>query len=191
MTGPRATSLCLAVLLLCGGALAQDAAPAGPKTVAGVTFTPPADAGWLEEAPSSRMRAAQYRLPRAEGDARDAELVVFHFGGGGGSVEDNLDRWIAQFQQPDGGSSRAAAKLEKKQTPDGLTVHLIDLAGTYVAETRPGSGERVNQPGSRLLGAIVETPSGPFFVKLVGPDATVRAARDAFLKFVDSFQAAH
>jgi hypothetical protein len=191
MTRPRATSLCLAVLLVCGAALAQDAAPARPKTVAGVTFTPPADAGWLEEAPSSRMRAAQYRLPRAEGDARDAELVVFHFGGGGGSVEDNLDRWIAQFQQPDGSSSREAAKLEKKQTPDGLTAHLIDLAGTYVAETRPGSGERVNQPGSRLLGAIVETPSGPFFVKLVGPDATVRAANAAFLKFVDSFQAAH
>lgn len=177
--------------LLGAGALAQDAAPPGPKTVAGVTFTPPADGGWIEEAPSSRMRAAQYRLRRAEGDARDAELVIFHFGGGGGSVEDNLNRWIAQFQQPDGRPSREAAKLEEKATPDGLKVHLIDLPGTYVAETRPGSGERVNQPGSRLLGAIVETPSGPFFVKLVGPDATVRAAKDVFLKFVDSFQATH
>ncbi len=191
---PAVLSLTLAALLGAGLALAQDgkpAAPPGPKTVAGVTFTPPKDAGWVEEAPTSRMRAAQYRLRRVEGDPRDAELVIFHFGAGAGSVEDNLDRWIAQLQQPDGRASRDVAKLEQRQTPDGLTAHLIDLPGTYVAETRPGSGERVNQPGSRLLGAIVETPGGPFFVKLVGPDATVRAAKDAFLAFVDSFQAAH
>lgn len=191
----RPALVALALVGLAGPALlAQDEpkpAPPGPRTVAGVTFTPPRDAGWVEEPPRSSMRAAQYRIPRAEGDARDAELVIFYFGGGGGSVEDNLDRWTSQFQQPDGRPSREVAKLEERETPDGLTAHLIDLPGTYVAETRPGSGERVHEPGSRLLGAIVETPAGPFFVKLVGPDATVRAAKDAFLAFVDSFQAVH
>ncbi|MCO5170720.1 MAG: hypothetical protein M9894_30690 [Planctomycetes bacterium] len=170
-------------------AAAQDAPPPpGPKEVAGVRFAPPADAGWVEAPVTNRMRAAQYRPPRAAGDDEDAELVVFHFGGGGGSVEDNLARWISQFRQPDGGSSREAAKLERREV-GGLAAHLIDLAGTYVAETRPGAGERVNKPGWRLLGAIVETPSGPFFVKLVGPSATVEAARPAFTRFVESFRA--
>jgi hypothetical protein len=172
----------------------QDPPPAppalAPKTVAGVTFTPPPDSGWLEEPVTSRMRAAQYRVRRAEGDAEDAELVVFHFGGSAGSVEDNLTRWFAQFQQPDGKPTREAAKVERREL-GGLVLHEVEVGGTYVAETRPGSGERVNKPGSRLLGAIIETPSGPFFVKLVGPDATVAAARAAFKKFVESFSAEH
>lgn len=174
--------------------LAQDPPPApaalAPKTVAGVTFTPPADSGWLEEPVASRMRSAQYRVKRAEGDAEDAELVVFHFGANGGSVEDNLNRWFQQFQQPDGKPTREAAKIERREL-GGLVLNEVEVGGTYVAETRPGSGERVNKPGSRLLGAIVETPAGPFFVKLVGPDATVAAARASFKKFVESFQAEH
>ena len=32
----------------------------------------------------------------------------------------------------------------------------------------------------RLLAAIVETPSGPWFFKMTGPDHTVASARDAF-----------
>ncbi|MCW8141477.1 MAG: hypothetical protein KIT58_21445 [Planctomycetota bacterium] len=185
----RALTLLALTGLLLPAAPAQDApAPPRPKTVAGVSFTPPTDAGWVEEPAANRMRAAQYRLPRAEGDGEDGELVVFHFGGGGGSVEDNLDRWISQFRQPDGGSSKAAAKLERRDV-GGLAAHVIELAGTYVAETRPGAGERVNKPGWRLLGAIVETPAGPFFVKLVGPAATVQAAKPAFTRFVESFRA--
>jgi hypothetical protein len=38
----------------------------------------------------------------------------------------------------------------------------------------------VPQPDSRLLGAVVEGEGGPWFFKLVGPAATVEAARDEF-----------
>ena len=48
------------------------------------TFDPPAE--WLQETVSSPMRLAQFALPRAEGDVEDAELVVFYFGGSGGTV---------------------------------------------------------------------------------------------------------
>ena len=43
----------------------------------------------------------------AAGDAQDAELVVYYFGGSGGTVEANIDRWVAQMKQPDGRPSSA------------------------------------------------------------------------------------
>ena len=62
--------------------------------------------GWVSESPSSKMRVAQYKLPKAEGDAEDASLVVYYFGPAqGGSVDANIDRWISQIEQPRSGSS--------------------------------------------------------------------------------------
>jgi hypothetical protein len=37
-----------------------------------------------------------------------------------------------------------------------------------------------------LLGGIVSSPSGVYFFKLTGPTKTVKAARDPFLKMLDS-----
>jgi hypothetical protein len=43
--------------------------------------------GWQAEKPNSNMRVAQYKLPKAEGDSADAELVLYYFGQGqGGSA---------------------------------------------------------------------------------------------------------
>src|SRR6266550_4703098 len=51
--------------------------------------------GWVVEHPTSSMRAAQYRLPKAEADTEDAILVLYYFGQGqGGSAAANIDRWI-------------------------------------------------------------------------------------------------
>lgn len=155
---------------------------APPKTVAGVTLSPPA--GWQEK-PAGGMRKAQYAVPKVEGDAEDGELVIFHFGGGGGSVEDNITRWCGQFERPDGKPAREAAKVEKK-TIAGLEVHLVELDGTYVAETRPGSGQRQRKEGWRLLAAIIVGPEGPIFVKLAGPTKTLEAAREKFQKYIES-----
>src|SRR5262249_665741 len=50
----------------------------------GLTFTTPD--GWQQSPPGSSMRVAEFTLPRASGDAEDAQLVVYYFGGSGGSV---------------------------------------------------------------------------------------------------------
>src|SRR2546426_12843674 len=69
--------------------------------------------GWVSESPSSKVRVAQYKLPRAEGDAEDASLVVYYFGPTqGGSVDANIDRWISQMEQPRSGSSKEKAKTQ-------------------------------------------------------------------------------
>ena len=146
-----------------------------------------APAGWVSKPPTSSMRVAEFTLPKTTGDAEDATLGIFFFGGQGGNVEANLERWIGQMTQPDGRPSKQVAKTTKF-TSRGLAITLVDLSGTYVAEVTPGSPERLNKPGFRLRAAVVETKEGPYFVKLTGPDKTVARWDDAFMTFLKSLR---
>ena len=149
-------------------------------------FTVPA--GWVEEERASSMRVAQYRLPKTSGDTEDASLVLYFFGQGqGGSTAANIERWIGQIQQADGSSSKDKAKEEKLEA-NGLKVTTVDVTGAYVAETAPGSGKFQNKPGYRLRAAVVETPKGSYFVKLVGPEKTVTQWNESFLSYLRSFE---
>ncbi len=143
-------------------------------------------AGWIEEERTSSMRVAQYKLPRTEGDAEDASLVLYYFGKGqGGTTAANIERWASQMQQADG----TKAKLtEESFTANGLKVTAVDAGGTYVAETAPGSGTFNNKPGYRLRAAVVETPNGSYFVKLVGPEKTITHWNEAFVSYLRSFE---
>jgi hypothetical protein len=145
-------------------------------------------AGWITRTPASTMRVAEFSLPRVAGDTEDAGLTVYFFGGQGGTVQANLDRWIGQITQPDGRSSKDVARTTTIKTTSGLSVTMVDLSGTYVAEVSPGSSERFNKPGYRLRAAVVETTSGPYFVKLTGPAKTIARWNDAFLAFVKSIR---
>jgi len=136
---------------------------------------------------TSSMRVAEFALPHADGDAEDAQLVVYYFGGQGGSVQANLQRWVQQMQRPDGRPAAPTAKREVKKV-NGLAVTLLDVSGTYVAETAPGSTKRNYKPGFRLRAAVVETPSGPYFVKLTGPSKTIAKWDQAFQQFVGSLK---
>lgn len=141
--------------------------------------------GWVSKAPSSSMRVAEFTLAKSGSDAEDATVTVYFFGGQGGSVQANMDRWIGQMAQPDGRPSKDAAKTSTMQTAAGLKVSLVDVSGTYIAEVTPGSTQRLNKPGFRQIAAVVETPDGPYFVKVTGPAATVakwKESVDAFLK---------
>ena len=106
MTAPlnAFTSSLLALALLTGAALKFDA----PQ-------------GWVAKAPGSSMRVAEFTLPKVAGDAEDAALAIFFFGGQGGSVQANLDRWIGQMTQPDGRPSKDLAKTTKI-SPRGLPI---------------------------------------------------------------------
>jgi hypothetical protein len=152
---------------------------------AALTFTAPA--GWQQSRPTSSMRVAEFTLPRADGDSEDAQLVVYFFGGSGGSVDANMQRWVGQIQQPDGKPSSAVAKRETRHV-NGLTVTLLDVSGTYVAETAPGASEHHNQPGFRLRAGVIETSGGPYYVKLTGPARTVARWDRAFNDFIASIR---
>ncbi len=144
--------------------------------------------GWVVEQPSSKMRAAQYKLPKAEGDSEDASLVLYYFGPSqGGSPQANIDRWIAQIQQADGSSSKDKAKTDM-MTVNGLKITTVDVTGTYTAEMAPGSGTAHNDTNYRLRAAVIETPKGNYFLKLVGPAKTVGRWEQSYTDYLKSFE---
>jgi len=179
MSGMRRPFLLVLVILTCLINLTAS-------QQASLKFTVPA--GWIEEERSSSMRVAQYRLPKAAGDTEDASLVLYYFGQGqGGSTSANIERWIGQIKQADGSSAKKTAKEERLEV-NGLKVTTVDIAGTYVAETAPASGTFHNKPGYRLRAAVVETPKGSYYLKLVGPEKTVAQWNESFLSYLRSFQ---
>ena len=173
-------SSCLIVAVI--PALLFSQQPAGEGRL---VFTAPPD--WTTRKPESPMRVAEYQLPAVPGDSEAAELIVYYFGGSGGSADANAKRWLGQMKQPDGRDSAAVARRESR-TINHLTISLLDVSGTYVAETRPGATEHYNKPSFRMRAAVVETPRGPYYVKLVGPDKTVARWGDAFAAFIESMR---
>lgn len=144
--------------------------------------------GWVTEKPSSAMRAAQYKLPKADGDSEDASLVLYYFGPTqGGSPQANIDRWISQIQQADQTSSKDKARTET-MTVNGLKITTVDVSGTYTAEMAPGTGNQRNDSNYRLRAAVVETPKGNYFLKLVGPAKTVGHWEQAYSDYLKSFE---
>lgn len=181
MSRMRIPIISFVVALVCVGSILIFAG----QQKSSLKFTVPA--GWVEEQRSSSMRVAQYKLPKAPADTEDASLVLYYFGQGqGGSATANVERWVGQMKQTDGNAVKDA-KEEHFET-NGLKVTTVDVSGTYVAETAPGSGTFHNKPGYRLRAAVVETPDGSYFVKLVGPEKTVTQWNDSFLSYVKSFE---
>ena len=150
--------------------------------LAQLNFTAPST--WQTRPAASTMRVAEFVVPKVPGDAEDAELIVYFFGASsGGSADANIDRWVGQMEQPDGSASKDKARRDV-QTVNGLKVSMVDLTGTYVAEVRPGATERYNKPNFRLRAAVVETPRGPYYIKMTGPAKTMAAADSDFKKFL-------
>ena len=159
------------------------ASEATAETTAGAAKTQPYEAsvggfkfvvpvGWQEQPPKSEFVLGEFSLPGADGAAR---LTVSSAGGG---IEANLDRWRGQF-------SRGPNDPEPRQseiTFDGKKGTLVELSGTYTDMLN------AKNPGKNWRMLAVAVPLGPtnFFVKLTGPQATVTAQKEAFVKFVES-----
>jgi hypothetical protein len=158
-------------------------APAGPGSVAGLAWTAPDTWQSGSERP---MRAATYMISPVEGDPEAGEVAVFYFGASqGGDVQSNVDRWIGQFEQPDGSDSKSVAKSGSLEV-NGLKVTTVEVSGTYTAGMGPMSGVKSNKENFRMLGAIVEGPEGAVFFKFTGPQKTVESARSDFDKLIKS-----
>ena len=153
-----------------GGAPGRDPGQAG-----GVAWTMPSD--WTARTPSTSMRAAEF----AVGEDPEPVVAVFHFPGNAGGVEANLERWIDQLKGP-GGAAPTSSRA--RHTFGGLPVTTVEASGDYV-----GMGDEAAR-GQRLLGAIVEAPTGLVFFKLVGPAEQVSAAKPSFDAFVQSVRPA-
>ena len=119
-------------------------ADAPPQTIdaGGMTFQAPAS--WKSSKPSSTMRRAQLKVDPAEGDPEPAELVVFAFPGGAGTVEANVSRWQSQFKDKDGKPPKIESKTIKGKN---VEVIRVETGGHFVAPEFPGSPKLLEQAG--------------------------------------------
>ena len=157
--------------------LAQGRSGLGPYSL-----QVPAD--WKAKPSVSNMRAAEFELPAANGQA---EVIVYYFGeSGAGSVQANIDRWVSQFTQPDGKPSSEVTKVEQA-TFAGQAASLVSLSGHYAARAMPG-GEAVDKADQSLLAAIVPSPKGPYYFRLMGDRAAVAAQTGKFRELLSSLK---
>ncbi|HEV3003335.1 MAG TPA: hypothetical protein VGX78_02695 [Pirellulales bacterium] len=185
--------LCLScawnVPILC----ADDGAPAEDDLnfdLADGRFLLTAPEGWLRKKPATRIVEHEFQVPASDGDERPGRVTVT---GAGGSVEDNINRWIGQFSQPDKSSTNEKTKREKL-TVAGQEITLIDVSGTY-DDRPPAAAGGIKRENYRMLAAIVvtkqgEKKTGNYFVKFVGPSQTVEDHAEGFKKMIEGLKAA-
>ncbi len=126
------------------------------------------------------MRIATYVPPSPKQGVDAGDCGVFFFGSGqGGTVQDNLSRWISQFKN--GGDHQFSSR-----DVNGLKLTTIQIRGTYLAPSGPMMASTGEKPDYRLLGAIVEAPEGMLFLKFVGPAMTVDSSEAGFNQLVAS-----
>ncbi len=163
-----------------GGAQSQDPPTvelAAPVEAAGLSIALPA--AWTRRQPGSSMRLLEAGIP---GSAGPGEISVYYFGpGGAGGPAANIDRWKSQVTSPPG---KPEATTQTREN-DGVRLTWVELEGLVRAST-VGSFPAADMPDAALYGAIIEAPGGPWFVRAVGPGATMREQRQAFLDMLDS-----
>ena len=158
-------------------ALTQGA-PATASSAGGVSWTIPQRWKVAGERP---MRVATYMVPSSDG-GEAGECAVFYFGSGqGGDVRSNIDRWIAQFENP-------SKPVESTIESNGLKVTTVTTTGTFLAPAGPMMESQGKKAGYTLMGAIVEAPGGSVFFKLTGPSATIGEAREEFGELLESLK---
>src|SRR5262249_40230099 len=121
----------------------------------GIRWTTPS--GWTVSEPRP-MRKATYVIPAAPGSEAGERGAFFVGKGQAGSVDENLSRWVAQFEG-------ATPAKKSESVVHGLTVHRIDVSGTYLSPGGPMMQSQGKKPGWRLSGAIVQAPEGLVFFK--------------------------
>jgi hypothetical protein len=142
---------------------------------------------WQEAPVANRMRIKQFVVPGKDGEA---ELAIFFFGEGqGGSIDANLERWKKQFQSPSGESADSTAKTSTVKLASGGKATVLDIHGTYMFKARPmdpGPGEP--RPNHRMLAAVLESPKGNYFIRLVGPAKIVEHGKKEFDTWLKAFK---
>ncbi len=140
--------------------------------VAGFTFNPPAK--WVSSQPTSNMRKAQFEATSQSNEK--AEIAFFHFGSSGaGGIQANVDRWMKQFEDPQG-------KSVETETFGEISLTFAQAHGTFLSG-RP-FGPKTPNPDYALAAAIIDGPAGAVFVKMTGPKAAVDEHSEALRKMV-------
>lgn len=138
-------------------------------------FTWTAPDGWIA-APSTPMRIANFRV----GSAQDTECYMSVMAGEAGGIEMNINRWYGQMGQDP--LTKEQIDVLPKVKLLGADAPLVEIAGQYTGMIG------APQSGQMLLGTLGMSEGQSVFVKMVGPETTVRAERDRFIAFCASIK---
>lgn len=129
--------------------------------------------GWRTAAPS-QFRMLNYRFGNSGNGEAWVSLV-------GGSVLDNVNRWLREFGQPEVDQ----AGLEAMKHADAAGGHgtWVEAEGTY-----QGAMGASPKEGFGLAGVVVSVNGKILTVKMVGPKDEVIAARPQLEKLVSSLR---
>jgi gluconolactonase len=166
--------LCLFLLVL--PAISAQASEEETREVTAQDLTLKIPKSWKQQQASNNLRLAQFAIEPVEGDEEPAELAIFPpFGG---TVSENVKRWIDQFQSDD-----RHVTMTQGDATQGKYV-LVDLTGTYNKPDGPPVMRKTKPVSDYRMVAVILTSSkgGNYFLKLTGPKKTVDAALDAFRK---------
>ena len=182
---PVLLSAAAMLVLLAIASPAQAADDDATREIVVGKYATKAPEGFTRQQPRSKIIAYEFSVAPAEGDEQPGRLTIMS---AGGTLDANLDRWYAQFSQPDGSSTRDRAKVEKK-TIAGHDVHFVNITGTYDDKPAPFSQQGVARPNYRMLGAIVTLPEGNVYFKFYGPRQTIADKQEAFRKMIEELKA--
>lgn len=163
------------VCLLSVSAVAED----GVLELAEGKLTVKAPAAWKTKQPVVRIIEKEFTIPSSDGDGRCTIMQA------SGSVQANVDRWIAQVEQPDGSSSKEKAKTSTKKVGD-MEVNVFDLSGTYLDSRGPGTPTAKKEKYRVLAGILNTKKSGTYFFKFYGPEKLVADNEKAFNEMLES-----
>lgn len=129
---------------------------------------------WKQQPPANNLRLGQFEVPGPSEEQSAAELSVFHFGLS--DPDSNIARWQSAFQ-----ADGRVVRVLSGEFAEGKYI-VADIRGTYNKPAgKPGAGGFALQtkpaPDHRMLAVmLLHKKRGAYFLKLVGPQATVTAA---------------
>ncbi|PHR97077.1 MAG: hypothetical protein COA78_28035 [Blastopirellula sp.] len=133
---------------------------------------------WKVIQPRVRIIDHEFSVEAAKEDKVPGRVTIM---GAGGSIEDNIARWVGQFS-----GAKKAPVVEKKIA--GQTVYLVDISGGYTDRRGPFA-PATKYENFRMLAAIIKTDKlGQYFVKFYGPAKTVESNAKQFKAMIESLE---
>jgi hypothetical protein len=149
-------------------------------------------AGWQEKPVSPAQkgggRLRHFVLPKAD-DKYDAEVFIFHLGGQGGSVKQNMSRWQGMFVPPAGKTIEDVTRIEETKAGD-VPLTFVELHGTYKFKKAPfvPDEQAEKRPNHRMVMVYFDSKNGPYYFRLIGPEKAIEQHRKAFDEWVKGFK---
>ncbi len=156
---------------------AKKPAPTAPVSLAVHQLTFTTTPGWLvKEAPRPMSLGGFTKVNST------IEADFYQFGiGQGGDTESNIKRWQGQFQPSADNSLPAAARETLKA--NGRDILLVTINGTFLGSS---FAKQQAKPDYSVIGCILADPGGTIFIKVIGSQKDITAAKEEIKSLASS-----